>query len=96
MGSVGRTILITTKLQGVAMIDEYSAGTDNYEKTGLIDKVSGAVLAFRTDLTEWQPEGECLHCGAVTFRKYDYENTIYETRCLNCGATGTGGPVDNE
>lgn len=59
-----------------------------------LERLWGALLAFRTDLEEWEPHDDCAFCGATTFR--DDTLTDYRSRCFNCGATGAGGHVHSE
>lgn len=62
----------------------------------VFERLCGAWLAFKTKLSGWEPRGECPFCGATVHRKYLYDENQYKTRCLNCGAVGSGGPVTHD
>lgn len=68
-----------------------NAPDDDWTPT-IIDRIAGAVLAFRTDIPDWYPAHACVFCESTMFAR-PIDDDRYETRCFHCGATGTGGRV---
>jgi hypothetical protein len=62
-----------------------------YHDPSIFDRMSGAWLAFRTDISDWEPGDPCIYCGATEFVR-TVNQVDHETRCFNCGTTGYGGP----
>jgi len=53
----------------------------------LLNRVGAAVNRFNVD-DDWIKHDDCPFCGGRTVKDAEEEYTI---RCLDCGATGSGG-----